>query len=382
MKAVTPTGPSWTVDHDAVAAELPLGELAGCVQDPIHHAEGDVAIHTRMVLDELVKIPAWRALDEAGRETVFLAAALHDIGKPATTKIEEAGGPEPGAPGGADVLRRVTSRGHSRVGALMARAFLYRAGFDPVRREQIASLIHGHQLPFFLIERPDPKRVAHQISQVLVCSHLALVAEADIRGRVCRDLPRILDQIALFVELCREAGCLDGPKTFANDHSRVEYFRKPGRDADYAAFDDTKLEVTMLSGLPGSGKDTWVARHAGDRPVISLDGIRDEMDLEHGETPGQVIAAAKERAKEHLRAKRPFVLNATNISREIRGRWLDLFHEYGARVRIVMLETPWAELQRRNKKREHPVPPTVLDRLVEKWEPPDPTEAHVLERVS
>lgn len=368
MKALAPIPPRFEVDHAAVAAALPLGALAGCVQDPVHHAEGDVAIHPRMVLDELARIPAWRALDDAGRETVFLASALHDIGKPATTKVEEGG--------------RVTSRGHSRVGEQLARAFLYRAGFDPIRREQVAALIRRHQLPFFLIERENPKRTAFEISQSLRCDHLALVAEADIRGRRCQDLPRILDSIALFMELCREAACLDAPRAFPNDHARVEYFRKLDRDERYAAFDDTKLEVTMLSGLPGSGKDTWLKAQVGDRPVVSLDGIRDEMDLDHGETPGQVIAAAKERAKEFLRAHTPFVLNATNITRDIRGRWLDLFYEYHARVRIVWVETPWTELLRRNKKREHPVPVSVLDRLVEKWEPPDLTEAHTLERVS
>src|SRR5687767_209798 len=36
--------------------------LEGCPQDPIHHAEGNVWIHTRMVLETLLGLPEWRAL--------------------------------------------------------------------------------------------------------------------------------------------------------------------------------------------------------------------------------------------------------------------------------------------------------------------------------
>ena len=71
-----------------------------------------------------------------------------------------------------------------------------------------------------------------------------------------------VDNIALFVELCRDAGCLTAPKRFASDHSRFAYFRSAERDADYHAYDDRTVTATVLSGLPGSGKDTWIAAAA------------------------------------------------------------------------------------------------------------------------
>ncbi len=368
MNTPVPRAPRFEVDHAAIDAALPpLTGLADCPQDPIHHAEGDVAIHTRMVLESLATIPAWRALPEAERETVFLGAALHDIGKPACTKIEDGG--------------RVTSRGHSRAGERDARTFLYRAGFDPARREQVAGLIRCHQLPFLLLEREDLRRTAFKLSQSVRCDHLALVAEADIRGRTCSDAQRILDATALFVEFCREQQCLDRPRAFASDVSRVEYFRRPGRDPDYAAWDETRVQVVLLSGLPGVGKDTWLRAHAAGLPVVALDAIRRELDVDPADWQGHVIATAKERAKEHLRAARPFAINATNVSREIRGRWLELLFDYRARVRLVHVETPWEEITRCNDTRPAPVPPDVLDTLVENWEPPDATEAHSVEHV-
>ncbi len=39
-----------------------LKELEDCPQDPIHHAEGNVGIHTRMVIKELIRGQATRRL--------------------------------------------------------------------------------------------------------------------------------------------------------------------------------------------------------------------------------------------------------------------------------------------------------------------------------
>jgi predicted kinase len=45
--------------------------------------------------------------------------------------------------------------------------------------------------------------------------------------------------------------------------------------------------------LPGSGKDTWLATNAGDAPVISLDDLRPELDINPADAQGPVIAAAR-----------------------------------------------------------------------------------------
>src|SRR5689334_4326024 len=65
--------------------------LEACPQDPIHHAEGNVWIHTRMVLETLLTMPGYQALDEADRRVVHIACLMHDIAKPATTRTGEGG---------------------------------------------------------------------------------------------------------------------------------------------------------------------------------------------------------------------------------------------------------------------------------------------------
>jgi predicted kinase len=363
LDAFVPAGPDWQVDWEGLERAFPwTEELRACPQDPLWHGEGDVWTHTRMVVDALAGMEDWRALDEVARRQLFLAALLHDIGKPACTETEPDG--------------RISSRGHSRRGESMARLWLWRAGMGPHEREPIAALIRSHQYPFFLLDRDDARGEAIRLSHDLRCDRLGLLAEADARGRIARDRDRLVDNTRLFRDFCAEMGCLETPWPFASDHSRFEWFRKPGRDPAYAAHDDTGMEVVLMSGLPAAGKDSWIAANAPDLPVVSLDAIRGEFGVAPSDGQGKVIAAARERAREHLRAKKSFVWNATNLSRRIRAGLIDLFADYNARVRIVYLEGPPAEQQRRNAARRNPVPDSAIGRMLNSWEPPKINEAH------
>jgi predicted kinase len=185
----------------------------------------------------------------------------------------------------------------------------------------------------------------------------------------------MLGRIGLFQELCAEQNCLDHPSQFESDHHRFIYFNG-GSDIGYVPFDDSRCEVTLMSGLPATGKDHWVSHHGGDLPVISLDGLRAEMEIGPAGNQSDVIAAAKERAKEHLRLGQSYIWNATNITRDLRSQLVALFANYKARVRIVYTECPAKELHRRNRKRTNPVPAAVIERMVEKLEIPTIAEAH------
>lgn len=136
--------------------------------------------------------------------------------------------------------------------------------------------------------------------------------------------------------------------------------------------------MTVLSGLPGSGKDTWIAAHAADSPVVSLDALRAELGVPPDGDQRPVAAVAYQRARAHLRAGRSFVWNATNVSRQQRDRCVGLAANYWARVEIVALEAPPAVVRSRNRARRDPVPDRVLDRLVDRWQTPDLTEGHAV----
>jgi predicted kinase len=368
-----PAPPGWSLDWDVLLAQYPwLHDLAGTPQDPHYHAEGDVLIHTHMVAEALVALPAWQALTASTRAVLFAAALLHDVAKPICTEIDGQG--------------RISSPRHARKGEQLARTLLWRDasryGDIPFPyREQVAGLIRHHGLPLWFLDRDDPARAVVAASQVVRLDHVALLAEADVRGRICADQRELLDRIDLFRQYCAELSCLAQPRAFASAHSRFMYARNLDATLHYDAYDDTQFEVIVLCGLPAAGKDTWVRRHAGHLPAIALDAIRQELDIAPTEHPGRVVLAAKRRARELLQQRQPFVWNATNITRLLRRQLIDFFADYKARVRLVYVDAPLDVILRRNAARPDPVPEKVIARMLEKFELPDLTEAHSVDYV-
>jgi predicted kinase len=360
-----PVGPQWTVDWPRIHAAFDwVRRLDGVPQDPVHHAEGDVGVHTRMAAEALAELPAWRGLPGPERVRLFATVLLHDVAKPDCTQFGDDG--------------RITAHGHSRRGDLTVRRLLWELGAPIAWREYVAALVRHHQVPFWALERPDLERIALRVSLLASNRDLALLATADILGRECGDLGQVLENIDLFAEYCSELGVWDEPWPFASDHARFSYFRTPGRDPRYAAHDDTRATVTVLCGFPGVGKDTWIAANRPDSPVVSLDALRATLGVKPTDDQRPVSTAAYEQARVHLRAGRPFVWNATNVSRQQRDLCIGLAAAYHARVEIVALEAPPGVVRSRNRARPAPVPDAVIDRMIRRWEAPDLTEAHAI----
>lgn len=365
-----PQPPAWSVAWPVILAACPwLSPLANTPQDAYFHAEGDVLTHTRMVAEALTKLEAWRALPPAERAALFLAALLHDIGKPTTTEVAHDG--------------RISSPNHARVGASFARSLLWdNAGLGAplsfAERELVVALVRLHGLPLWFLERSDIARTVFPASVRVSLNLVALLAEADVRGRICADGVDLLDRVELFREWCAEHDCLEGSYPFPSDHSRVRYCRGLQQDPAYHAYDDTWGEVTLLSGLPGAGKDTWLRAQGTQLPVIALDAVRGELGIDPADDQGRVVSAAKRRARELLRLRQPFIWNATNLTRRLRDPLIDLILGYGARVRIVVVDAPLRRVIERNRQRPHPVPEAVIRRLAARAEPPDRTEAHCI----
>jgi predicted kinase len=131
-----------------------------------------------------------------------------------------------------------------------------------------------------------------------------------------------------------------------------------------------------MSGIPGSGKDTWIQENLADWKVISLDEIRKQINVDPEDDQSIVINQAKSAAKEYMRKEVSFVWNATNLTRQLRSSLVSLFTGYGASVRIVYREADWEELLKRNQIRIAKVPENVLYRMRNRLEVPNITEAH------
>lgn len=345
-------------------------------QNPLFHGEGDVYTHTRMVCGELVSDPEFRKLNGRQQTALFLAALLHDIGKVKTTR---------------QMNGELVSPHHGSAGSLMAREFLWRdCGLcgDPEKislRETVCALIRRHTLPMHLMSRENAERLARQIAAAgelagdFTWEMLCMLSKADVKGRKADDIPELLGQVELARMLTEEAGCLRGPYRFPDSHTKHAYLSGRNVQPDSTLFDDTWGEVILLSGLPGTGKDTWIRETHPWMPEVSLDSIRAGMRVNPTEEQGRVVQAAREQAKIYLREKQPFVWNATNLTGETRKKLTGLFEQYGARVRIVYLETRWETRKERNSQRRDSVPEDAVGRMLSVTEPPMPEEAQTVE---
>lgn len=283
----------------AWAAEQPWCQaMADCQQDAGWHAEGDVWTHTRMVCAQLPQLAEWPLLTPHEQTILIFTALFHDSAKPLTSKVD----PETG---------RITSAKHAIKGELLARGVLRALDCPLEPREEIARMVRYHGRPAFLLEKPDPAREVVSLSWSVNNKLLYLFALADTRGRSTADMGRPEENLHLWKLVAEEHGCFDHPYPFANDQARFLFFRQRDPDLYYVPHEDYHGTVTMLSGLPGSGKDTWLAAALPDIPVIALDAVRDELDVATTDNQGQVAQLARQRCREMLRARQSFAFNTT-----------------------------------------------------------------------
>ena len=173
-------GLRWLSELNVVDQLFPeIANLISVPQDPVWHPEGDVFVHTQLVIDrarELIE-----DLDYPKQVTVMLAALAHDFGKPATTEFLD---------------EHWRSRGHEEAGVAPTTSFLDRLnvytidGYDV--RAQVIALVREHLKPGEFYKKRDEigegafRRLARRCEPDL----LYRVAKADSLGRNAEWVPR------------------------------------------------------------------------------------------------------------------------------------------------------------------------------------------------
>jgi len=158
---------------DVTARLLPeMHALVGCPQEPEWHPEGDVWIHTLMVIDQA------RArngdLDRARLAAVMLSAVCHDLGKPSTTAVIDG---------------RMRSLGHEEAGVAPAACLLDRLNVHSLDnfdvRAQVLAITAHHLKPgaFYKVRDELTDGAFRRLAQKVDMELLARVAKADCLGR-------------------------------------------------------------------------------------------------------------------------------------------------------------------------------------------------------
>ncbi|MCA9668316.1 MAG: HD domain-containing protein [Myxococcales bacterium] len=154
-----------------------LDALRGVEQDPRWHPEGDVWIHTLMVVDEAAKLRRDEGVDDGvdpDEELALMFGALcHDLGKPETTRREG---------------DRITAHDHEGRGVAPTERLFERLRAPNLLTQRVIGLVRFHLRPVQLVKSGASGRGYRKLARDAEASQLSLdlltrMTRADQLGR-------------------------------------------------------------------------------------------------------------------------------------------------------------------------------------------------------
>ena len=352
-------------DFELVKKYSPLFEdMKNTMQDPIKHAEGDVFTHTQMVLDSILKTEEWTTFSKEEKDILLLTVLFHDVCKPHTLTHEADGS--------------ISHPSHTRKGAQLTRQILDKENYDFDTIYKVCQTIFYHGYPFWAYSKDNPQKSMILTSILSNNKWLYAFGKADLGGRICPDWEEWAYRLEVFKELGVENDCFDTPYIFHSDYDRFEYFRKEDNFPNTQLYPEYNFEITMLCGLPASGKDSFIVGMNEDLPIVSMDDLRKEMKIKPTDNQGKIIQAAKERSREYCRKKQSFIWNATNLTKQVRSSLISIWLPYKPKIKIVFLHKNINQIVKDNALREEKdiVPTKKIWEMHQRLEFPDIQEVH------
>ncbi len=142
-----------------------LKALQGVPQDPDYHPEGDVWIHTLMVVDAVTTL---HTDDEKKNLTLSLAALCHDLGKANTTELIDG---------------RISAIGHENTGVALTETFLGRLSEEKGLIEKVVPLVQHHLKPLQFYKQGAKAAAIRRLASRVNIEELIVLAKADFLGR-------------------------------------------------------------------------------------------------------------------------------------------------------------------------------------------------------
>ena len=369
-----------------------LRALEQTEQDPVWHAEGNVYVHTGMVLDELYKLLSNEAqhIVDGKRQALILAALLHDVGKTVCSSRYQLDGVE-----------RIGSPRHAEQGRSYLAFKLPKLKIDFSIILCILNLVGEHHTPKKLVVRNTPESNFYKLARQADTELLYWLEIADIKGRICPDPAtqlQYLDEFRLFSEeygvwgksldvrsglmpLITELPAVTQDYIYAHALQQLESGKvNLAVEAIGTSYEHRSnyANLVILCGPSGSGKTSWHTKHFPDYQLISLDDLRLQFngDRESQKNRGQIIQHAKNQLRESLRKKRDVIWDATNLRSDFRSIVSQLGRDYHALVRLVVFINSDKQLYSNNQKRDRCVANSVLQKQLSSYQFPLFSEAH------
>jgi len=307
-----------------------------------YHLEGDVWSHTMMVFNQ--------ASSNDSSSVVRIAALLHDIGKPHCKKIN-------------DDTKRVSFFNHEAVSFFMAKDVLKKCypELSEKKMKDCLYLIANHSI---LFPRNNQELTADSalnlVSDKKLLKQLIELVECDSTGRI--------------IDVTK-----DGGDDFSDSLFDIYYSDEMKYSASKAVINQDQKVLTLLIGLPGSGKSYWNEHNTYQRNTTVVS--RDETMMRMGEFPTNYHATwetADHKAVDKevnrifqsaLKDGDDIVIDKTNLTRKGRRKYINEAKRKGYRIEAKIFVPGFATIKERQEDRENNkvISDKVLERMVKSF---------------
>lgn len=368
-------------------------------QDRLWHSEGNVRVHTNMVMNEMVKMRDFVESSESDKKILIYSALFHDYAKPITTKIKNKDG-----------INRVIAPDHEKTAASLL--FFANKPSDLTHGEWISviNLVKTHDmLKKAVVSGCYKKDFYNTLNESGSNKLLYILEKADILGRSCIDKNVQMQHVEIFKEFCLEYGLWTSDDIEKEMKDAIKYiiskrkniteqqamiiFKKHIRSfikgdtyhideeiaKSYKYFGNKKRStVSILCGVSGSGKSHIIKKLFTDSTkIISLDEIRGLVSGsdDSQKNNNEVKRIAYEKLKEFLKNGDDCVWDATNIRFDFRKKIIDLCEKYDGVSRILIINNQIGNILKSNKKRKRVVDEKIIFEQINRFQIPFKNES-------
>ena len=348
-----------------------IARLKECQQNPRWHSEGDAWAHTKLAYEKLEKevlskMDFWMYFNADEEKIVRSAVILHDIGKGVTTSLGKDG--------------NWHSYGHELEGEKIARVLLWNEDFHI--RETICSLIRYHMEPLRLFESKNWIPRMLEIGARVPWKYLYCVKMADLLGSVQINggtMEEDLKKMELIKEMAISFGIWH--KTNSQYKNVIKY--SCHRNTFPWKMQNEKKVAYILIGLPGAGKNTWIAKNLSmvdNLGNLSRDDIRvelgfcspDEKYLGTDEEEKMVTKVYDEKLDNFIVNCRCIVLNNVHLKKKYREVTTNKLRDAGFEIFYIYIEAP--TLENNYNRRDGQIREDRIKAMALSFEWPEPSE--------
>lgn len=355
----------WKIDE--------FSKMEYCEQNPKWHGEGNCKKHTILVCENaektvnnyaLINEPkGWIKTEEKFNESIILltAALFHDIGKIRTTKIGKDG--------------NWHSYKHEWESEKITRRLLWDTGYE--FRESICSLIKYHMVPMNLFDRKDYMEGIVKICQEIPSWDLLMkLKSCDLEGSIQENEELKFTDLKKISELDSLGKAIEKyvvPQFQTRKHIYQKYID---------SINKKPLNLIVMIGLPGSGKDTFIKEYYNSDKyvVISRDNIREELNFCNkdekivgtSEQENEVTKIFNERMTNAAKEGKTIIINNINIKKEYRTVFEKFLSNYNVYVEYVYIEA--SSLSKNIERRKGQISSEIFYNMIERFEWPTKDE--------